>query len=375
MPDYCDDWRRELVMLKRVIFLILLINFLVVLNVSAKDKSLDVSDEFLGPQNQFNTPFCQSFAMIGLLEHYWYKKTKTHMKFSEKYMVKSILLTLVERLWIEEEQRFDTSPFQEIHVGNLGISVILEAVMKYGVVPDSAYPSVIKFDDNEIFNLDMDKYNDLKDVTFEEFNESGKTLSDVKLTIEHIFNSPQSFSVAENYFSYLDFSNHTIRLTSPIQILDFIEFKSSDFQVVFNQDGFIPGREIFSMENYDYWKNHETYWDGNFAESHATEMISNIEKAIDLGIPVIFWNKWQKLINGRLSDTGGHLTSIVGYQKTPDGETWYRVKNSGGVNADRIERLIDGTTSPLIREKGYSYFEKDTLKTLLIAIIIPSIFL
>jgi len=327
------------------------------------------------PQNQFNTPFCQSFAMIGLLEHYWYKKTKMHLKFSEKYMVKSILLTLVEKLWIEDDQRFEISAFEELHVGNLGVSIILEAVMKYGMVPDSAYPSVIKSGDQEIFNLDIDKYFELAETTFEEFNESGKTLSDVQAMIHEVFDTPQSFSVSADYFSYVDFSNHIVRLISPIDILNFIEFKSVDFQVVFNKDGFLPGREIFSLENYDYWKNHETYRGGNFAESHAEEMILNIEKAIDFGIPVIFWNKWQKFVNGRLSDTGGHLTTIVGYQKVADGKTWFRIKNSGGVNAERIERLVDGTTSPIIKEKGYSYFEKETLKTLLVGIIIPVVFL
>ena len=127
------------------------------------------------------------------------------MKFSEKYMVKAISLTIAEKMWIESEQRFNTEVLQFFHPGAAGISIILEAVKRYGMVPDSAYPSVIRAADKDIFNLNMEKYLEFALTSPQKLNELGKSLSDVRKMIEDIFGNPQNFSVTADYFSYVDY--------------------------------------------------------------------------------------------------------------------------------------------------------------------------
>lgn len=60
-------------------------------------RSVDVSHELLLPNNQLDPPFCQSFAMVGLLEHYRYKKNSTKVTLSEKHLVKSITLAAFKK--------------------------------------------------------------------------------------------------------------------------------------------------------------------------------------------------------------------------------------------------------------------------------------
>lgn len=348
-------------------------------DISSSPLSLDISKELLVPNNQLNTPFCQTFAMISLLEYYWAKKYNTKIKFSEKYLVKTITLTILERAWNEETQMFNTDSVighMGFAAGNIGLSVILSAIEKYGIVPDSAFNSFKTVDDKEGFNIDLEQYNHLFRTNPETYNQHGLTLNKMKEYIETIFGSPTDFSLDAEYFSYSAFNDQIKKISDPMDLIKQIDFNVSDFKVVYNKSNYLENHRFFNphyLENY--FRPIELAFGNYFEESNTSEMLLMIEKSIDLGNPIYFTNKWlSKDASGEIIDTGGHVTLIVGYQKVGD-QTWYRIKNSSGINPQLHEFLIDGTPIAIKRINGYDYIEKSSLEVLMTGIMIPSVLL
>ncbi len=334
---------------------------------------IDLATEVTTIQNQMESNFCQSYALTALVEQRWYQRTGTNLKFSERAVIWANARTLAESYWNEGEKKFDATPFN-FGLGNVGVSLGLKAVARYGLVPESEFPTTtIDSAGQQHFTFDLTKYEALAAMTSEELNRKAISLADVLNTIDDLFGVPPSFNISAQRLSYVTYEPETITLKSATDVRDFLQITSKDYAVVYSTEGFVDGMNIFNPEIKNLLLGSEERFTERPREMPAAKILSLAERMLDQGIPVLLWNKWQDVKNGVVKDSGGHITILIGYQTLPNNTRWYRVKNSRGISTQIADRSWPNAAHSIRTVNGFTYFERSVLEKALIGILTPAV--
>lgn len=314
-------------------------------------------------ENQGRTGTCWSFSGSSFYESELLKK-EIDVDLSEMYWVRNIYLDKAQNYLLRQGQ----SQFSQ---GSIAHDV-LNAWQKYGAIPETEYSGLngkTEHNHNQMFqemklfldsmlqdkkliaswkdsiNLIMDRY---MGPVPKQFTFQGKQYSPIEFS-KFLNLNP------DNYLGFTSFSHHSFYKGFVLEIPD--NFSNG---IYYN----LPIEEFIAVIDNALNKGFTIHWDGDVSELGFDA--KNGVAFISENIPQDYYQQHRQENFENWSTTDDHLMHIVGKQTANNGEEFYLVKNSWGINSGKNGYIL--MTKEYLALKTISFYvnknalEKEILK-------------
>jgi hypothetical protein len=311
----------------------------------------DGSAGFPAVDNQNPIGACQSFSMAAFLDYiYYWQSNGSIQKLSEKYITYSLLQLMIDDFWDPQAKKYKSSPALGAGVA----SVLIDAVTRSGIMPDKYYPW------GDLSANDPDQFVD-SDVLKKVFD-GDKPESDTHTPYENrtllnkamLYPPPANFHHTIKWKDYATGKDMERVITNPMDLLAFARISKDRFTVSINKELAPYGEPITPDDLAAVVKVLQDDAVARHVASHVvgrTELrqaiIDSLERHMVVLLASEVWvGDWlsDEVVKGK----GGHGLVVVGYEITPEGKTFFKLRKSWGdkVAADGYNFVEDEVLLP-----------------------------
>jgi bleomycin hydrolase len=294
-------------------------------------------------KDQGRSGTCWCFSSLSILESELLKQGIHHPDLSEMFIVRNIYLEKAKNYILRQGYtRFSEGAFGHD---------IFSVIVKYGIVPLNVYPNTSKSTDtiDHIgFDTKLRKY--LDSVLRKTPISLDWDKNYIKMLDEKFGVPPEKFNYEGKEYTPLEFTNQVLKF-NPNEYIGLTSFTHHPYYESFNvevPDNYsgglfynLPIDELIEAVKYAVLNGYTVGWDADvsnnfFSQKSGWAMIpkdkDDLKGVINPDDDEIFYtqNMRQELFED-LTTQDDHLMHIVGLKKTPNGKTFFYVKNSWGL--------------------------------------------
>lgn len=293
-------------------------------------------------KDQGKSGTCWCFSSLAIVESELLKRGVEYPDLSEMFIVRNIYLEKAKNYILRQG-------FTRFSEGAFGHDVF-PVIIKYGIVPLSAYPNTLK--EGEIidhfgFDTKLKKYLDsvlLKVPISLDWEANYIKMLDAKFGVP-----PEKFTYEGREYTPLEFASEVVKFNKNdyIGLTSFNHhpyYESFNVEVPDNYSGGLfynlPIEELIAAAKYAVMNDYTVGWDADvsntfFSQNNGWAMIpkgkTDIKGVVNPDDEEIYYTQEtrQELFEN-LTTQDDHLMHIVGLKQTPNGKTFFYVKNSWG---------------------------------------------
>lgn len=319
--------------------LMMLISFLIQNSYSQELTDVKILDA-TSVKNQGRSGTCWCFSVISILESDMMKRGISNPDLSELYVVRNIYFEKAKNYLLRQG-------FTRFSEGAFGHDVF-PVIEKYGIVPESEYPSQQDGSLNhEGFDIKLKDF--LDSVLVKMPISSDWKINYNKMLDERFGKLPENFIYEGREYTPLEFSREVLKFNSDdyIGLTSFTHhpfYKTFNVEVPDNYSGGlfynVPINELIDAAEYAVLNGYTVGWDADvsnnfFNQSKGWAMYPKDKSNLNGNInpddeEITFTQDSRQNLFENLTTQDDHLMHLIGLKQSPNGKKFFYVKNSWG---------------------------------------------